>query len=73
MWDWDRVLVVSQFQPDEPWKAFRAMTRNQLIIALSRVMIVIEAGENGGYYVCREGNIEIWFAVVCCSILGHDY
>ena len=48
VWDWDRVLVVSQFQPDEPWKAFRAMTRNQLIIALSRVMIIIEAGEKGG-------------------------
>jgi DNA processing protein len=48
VWDWSRVLVISQFEPDEPWKAFRAMTRNQLIIALSRVMIVIEAGEKGG-------------------------
>lgn len=48
VWDWDRILVVSQFEPNEPWKAFRAMTRNQLIIALSRVMIVIEAGEKGG-------------------------
>lgn len=48
VWDWERVLVISQFEPDEPWKAFRAMTRNQLIIALSRAMIVIEAGEKGG-------------------------
>lgn len=48
VWDWERVLVVSQFEADEPWKAFRAMTRNQLIIALSRAMIVIEAGEKGG-------------------------
>ena len=48
VWDWERVLVISQFEPDEPWKAFRAMTRNQLIIALSRAIIVIEAGENGG-------------------------
>ncbi len=48
VWDWERVLVVSQFEPGEPWKAFRAMTRNQLIIALSRAMIVIEAGEKGG-------------------------
>ena len=48
VWDGERVLVVSQFEPNEPWKAFRAMTRNQLIIALSRVMIVIEAGEKGG-------------------------
>ena len=48
VWDWERVLVVSQFEPNEPWKAFRAMMRNQLIIALSRVMIIIEAGEKGG-------------------------
>lgn len=48
VWDWECVLVVSQFEPGEPWKAFRAMTRNQLIIALSRAMIVIEAGEKGG-------------------------
>lgn len=48
VWDWKRVLVISQFEPDDAWKAFRAMTRNQLIIALSRVMIVIEAGGKGG-------------------------
>lgn len=48
VWDWERVLVVSQFEPDEPWQIFRAMMRNKLIIALSRVMIVIEAGEKGG-------------------------
>lgn len=48
VWDWKRVLVISQFEPDEPWKAFRAMTRNQLIISLSRAMIVIEAGDKGG-------------------------
>ena len=48
VWDWDHVLVISQFQPNEPWGIFRAMMRNQLIIALSRVMIVIEAGEKGG-------------------------
>ncbi|MBL0320167.1 MAG: DNA-processing protein DprA [Alphaproteobacteria bacterium] len=48
VWDWQRILIISQFEPNDPWKAFRAMTRNQLIIALSRVMIVIEAGEKGG-------------------------
>ena len=48
VWDWERVLVISQFEPDDPWKSFRAMTRNQLTIALSRAMIVIEAGEKGG-------------------------
>ena len=48
VWDWDRVLVISQFQPDDIWRAYRAMMRNHLVIALSRAMIVIEAGEKGG-------------------------
>jgi len=48
VWDWQKVLVVSQFDPDAAWKTFRAMERNQLIIALSKAMIVIEAGETGG-------------------------
>jgi len=48
VWDWKKVLIVSQFDPDAAWKSFRAMERNQLIIALSKVMIVIEAGETGG-------------------------
>ena len=48
IWDWSRVLVLSQFKPSEIWQAYRAMTRNQVIIALSRAMIVIEAQEKGG-------------------------
>jgi DNA processing protein len=48
VWDWDRVLVVSQFEPNAVWQAYRAMARNEVIIALSRAMIVIEAGATGG-------------------------
>lgn len=48
VWDWARVLVVSQFVPNAIWQNYRAMERNQLIIALSRAMIVIEAGATGG-------------------------
>lgn len=48
VWDWNRVLVVSQFEPEASWSVFRAMDRNRLIIALSRAMIVVEAGESGG-------------------------
>lgn len=47
-WDWNRVLVISQFPPAAGWKAYRAMERNNLIIAMSRAMIVIEAGSTGG-------------------------
>jgi DNA processing protein len=48
VWDWNRVLVISQFEPSAIWKSFRAMDRNKVIIALSRAMIVLEAGETGG-------------------------
>lgn len=48
VWDWSRVLVISQFKPEYRWQSFRAMSRNQIIIALSKVMIVIEASEKGG-------------------------
>lgn len=48
VWDWARVLVISQFDPDDVWKDYRAMMRNQVIIGLSKAMIVIEAGEKGG-------------------------
>lgn len=48
VWDWERVLVVSQFSADERWQSFRAMARNKVIIGLSDAMIVIEAGETGG-------------------------
>lgn len=48
IWDWERVLVVSQFEPGAVWQGYRAMARNDLIIALSDAMVVIEAGEKGG-------------------------
>lgn len=48
VWDWNRVLVISEFKPDDPWKASRAMGRNNTIIGLSDIIVVIEAGETGG-------------------------
>ncbi len=39
-----RALLVTQFMPDETWKARNAMTRNKLICALSDSVIVIESG-----------------------------
>lgn len=48
VWDWSRVLVISQFAPNAIWQAYRAMQRNEIIILLSRAMIVVEAGETGG-------------------------
>ena len=59
VWDWDRVLVISQFKPDEPWKIYRAMTRNRLIIALSQAMILIEAGDRGGTFNAGKTTLEL--------------
>lgn len=47
-WDWNRILVISPFDPEMRWTVYRAMGRNHVIVALSRAMIVIEAGEKGG-------------------------
>jgi DNA processing protein len=43
IWDWDRVLVVSEFEEDEPWAPQRAFQRNGTIVRLSRAVIVAEA------------------------------
>lgn len=48
LWDWDRVLVLSEFLPGLPWSVRQAMQRNSTICALSRAMILIESGSTGG-------------------------
>ena len=42
-WNQD-VLVVSQFDPDTKWSAWNSIERNQLVCALSKVVVVIESG-----------------------------
>ncbi|WP_299714271.1 DNA-processing protein DprA [uncultured Tenacibaculum sp.] len=48
VWDWNRVLVISEFLVDAIWSVSRAMQRNATIIALSDIMVLIEAREKGG-------------------------
>ncbi|MFM2224176.1 MAG: hypothetical protein RJA07_378 [Bacteroidota bacterium] len=48
VWDWERVLVISEFLPESIWSVGNAMQRNLTIIGLSDVMILIEAKEKGG-------------------------
>lgn len=50
VWDWNRVLVISPFGFNEVWRPFRAIARNRLIIALSRVILVVEAKGRGGTF-----------------------
>jgi DNA processing protein len=44
----ENVLVLSQFPPRQRWTAGAAMTRNGVICALGRALVVVEAGERGG-------------------------
>lgn len=46
--DSDRVLVLSQFGPSQPWNVGGAMARNAVIVGLGRALVVIEAGAKGG-------------------------
>lgn len=48
VWDWRRVLVVSQYAPDAPFQAFRAIQRNAVIAGLSQGVLVFEAAALGG-------------------------
>ena len=59
VWDWDRVLIVSQFEPKTVWKAYHAMARNKIIMALSCAMIVVEAGEKGGTRAAGEEALKL--------------
>ncbi len=48
VWDWNRVLVISEYLPKDKWSVNRAMNRNNTIIGLSDAMVVVEAGLTGG-------------------------
>lgn len=48
VWDLDRVLVISEFFPNDKWLEGRAMQRNKTIIGLCDAIVVVEAGEKGG-------------------------
>ncbi|MER5434075.1 DNA-processing protein DprA [Streptomyces sp. NPDC002588] len=57
--DTERLLVVSQFPPAQPWLAHGAMTRNRIIYGLSRALVVVEAGERGGTLAAGEGALRM--------------
>ena len=48
VWDWNRVLVISEYLPEDKWSVSRAMNRNNTIIGLCNSMVVVEAGLTGG-------------------------
>ncbi len=58
-WDWSRVLVISEFLPNDIWLSSRAMQRNKTIIGLSIAMVLIEAGKNGGSIDAGKTTLEL--------------
>lgn len=59
IWDWNRILVISEFMPNEIWSVSRAMQRNTTIIALSDVMFLIEAKIKGGSIDAGEKTLKL--------------
>jgi DNA processing protein len=53
--DPERVLVVSQFAPTQPWRSYAAMERNRIIYGMGRALVVVEAGERGGTLAAGKG------------------
>lgn len=54
----DKTLVVSQFHPAETWNAGNAMSRNKLVCALSKAVIVIESGSEQDQNGNRSGTFD---------------
>lgn len=51
-------LFISQFSPNLTWSASNAMKRNNTIIGLSDVMILIESGMDGGTFNAGEQSLK---------------
>lgn len=54
LWDPERIVVVSQFAPDQKWFVSGAMARNTVISGLSQALVVVQAGETGGTLAAGE-------------------
>lgn len=50
MIDETNTLVLSQFLPDQPWRAHSAMARNRTICGMVEAMILVESGSGGGTF-----------------------
>ncbi len=57
--DDNNYLVISEFWPQTRWFVNNAMQRNQTICALSNVLVLIEAAEEGGSFAAGEKTLEI--------------
>lgn len=51
-------VAISQFAPGQRWASYTAMDRNKVIIALSQVLVVVEAGERGGSFAAGQAALK---------------
>lgn len=69
-WDNGRAAVVSQFAPARRWSVSAAMTRNGVIIGLSRALVVVEAGATGGTISAGKQALRIGRPVFALQLAG---
>ena len=55
----DNFLVLSEFSPKLGWSVQNAMQRNRTIIGLAQVMVLAEAGSNGGTFEAGKTTLEL--------------
>lgn len=69
-------LALSMFEPSAPWKVWRAMDRNKLIVGLSAGLFVIEARERGGTinaaYECIRQQRRLWAVAYTDDAAGRE-
>jgi DNA processing protein len=73
-YDADSVLIISQFDPNQPWSARNAMVRNRLVCSLSQAVIVIhsgpekdEKGRSSGTFAAGKTALELGLPVFVMS------
>jgi len=66
----ENTLVISQFEPGAKWAAYMAMTRNKLVAALSKAVVVIVSGperdaggKNSGTFAAARGAMKMGIPV----------
>lgn len=51
-------IFISQFLPNQLWNVGNAMRRNSVIIGLSKAMILVESGKQGGTFAAGEESLK---------------
>ena len=51
-------IFISQFLPNQLWNVGNAMKRNSVIIGLSKAMILVESGKQGGTFAAGEESLK---------------